>query len=206
MAAFQKLGDYTNGTANDGSEVTTEFNNIYNAFNGTSSDKEMERKLDHGTEPCMVFNQVGAGPIIEGKQNSNLKFTVGNDGKIANDNVTKHKELWFLQDPNSVGGEFLKVWIAPSGTGMRMTKLSIIRVGGGHSGGHTATFQFNRNGVGVAGTIAFSDANNLANTEYSVALNQALSAGDKINPTVNPVTAPGERDITILLEWEQKLG
>lgn len=82
MAAFQKLGDYSNGTPNDGSEVTTEFNNIYDAFNGTSSDKEMERKLSHATKPPLIFNQTGAGKLAQFQLNGVDEVFIANAGDI----------------------------------------------------------------------------------------------------------------------------
>lgn len=112
MAAFQKLGDYTNGTVNDGTEVTAEYNNIYEAFNGTSSDKEMERKLNHATKAPMINNQTGAGKLAQFQLSGTDKVTIENSGETR----------W-----GKVSGNFLRM--TETGTG----KIWIVAINGsGH--------------------------------------------------------------------------
>jgi hypothetical protein len=213
MALFDIIGTYTNASVVDGPEIAAEYENIYDAFNGNSTDKEIHHKFN-GTEPALIIDQLGAGPIARFRQNGVDKLIVANDGKITNDNVVKEKFTWFIQSPTNASnfdGEEGKVFIVPNGIGMRLTKLSIIRRGGSHSAGGILGYALTR--LSPVNTIIEStgprlnDTNNLANTEYSVVLNFAISPNDVIVisqfPHTDPVTETG---ITVILEWEQKLG
>lgn len=206
MAVFDIIGSYANGTVVDGPEITTEFENIYDAWNGTSTDKEMHHQFS-GSDPGLIIDQLGAGPIARFRQNGIDKCVIGNDGKITNDNVLVDKFVWFINNPTLANdSDTSKTNLVPAGIGLRLTKLSIIRSGGSHTGGSSLTFGLRRNGVLLVPNIAFSDANNAINTEYSVNFNQVLAANDRLILDITITGATSERQITILAEWEQKLG
>lgn len=207
MAAFVIIGSYANGTVVDGPENTAEFNNIYEAFNGTSTDKEIHHKFS-GANPSMIIDQLGAGPIARFRQNGVDKLVIGNDGKITNANVLLDKFTWYIALPTA-GLDFdeQKMFIAPAGVSMRITKFSIIRKSGSHTAGQTTTFRLRNIGTStdLGSGVSFNNGNNLANTEYSEALNITLNPGDIIGIT-NPTSTDTPADVTCLMEWEQRLG
>ena len=206
MAAFEILGTYTNGSVIDGPEIADEFDNIYEAWNGTSTDKEIEHKFS-GSEPALIIDQLGSGKILSARVDGVELASIENTGKIVSPNVLVDKFSWFIQDPNSVSGtELLKVFIVPDGTSMRITKFSILRRQGGHGGGTSVAFRLQQNGVNVGSGISFSDTNNLADTEYSETLNVSAVADDIFRITITTGGVPSERAITIIMEWEQRLG
>lgn len=122
--------------------------------------------------------------------------------------LIKHKETWFKKDPqdNNAPNDQSKVFIAPSGASMRITKFSIFRRGGSHTAGQNITWQAVKNGAGIGSGVSFTDTNNAINTEYSEALNISIAAGDwiGINNTALGGTA-AEKDVSMLVEWEEKL-
>src|SRR5262245_29237807 len=141
MAIFDIIGSYGIGTVVDGPENTAEFKNIYDAWNGTSTDKELHHKFT-GANPSIIVDQLGAGPIARFRQNGADKCVIGNDGKITNDNVIKDVFSWFIDTPTvGVDIEEAKIFIVPSGIGLRATKFSLIRRDGEHNVGQTLTYQ-----------------------------------------------------------------
>lgn len=210
MAAFQKLGDYTNGTANDGSEITAEFNNIYNAFNGTSSDKEMIRKLSHATEPAMEFDQLGAGPIIEGKQNSALKFTFDNAGKLVNDNVLVITKSWlYTVLPAAVETvESQPRFIVPSAGVNTITRLYVVWAAGADSGASNVFTIKRRNAAGTlqadVGTVEVNTPAQNAILDNNIS-DVPLTAGDQIYPLFTTRNTASEQMVTVSIEITVKL-
>jgi hypothetical protein len=206
MAVFDIIGSYGNGTVVDGPELTAEFENIYDAWNGTSTDKELHHKFS-GANPSLIVDQLGAGPIARFRQNGVDKCVIGNDGKITNDNVIKDVFSWFIDTPTAgVDIEESKLFVVPSGTGMTLRKLEIIRHGGSHTGGQSITYQLRNftTASDIGSGIAFSDANNAADTVYTETLSVSLTAGHVIGIKANTGSVT-ERQITVLMEWEQKL-
>lgn len=211
-----------------------EFLNIINCLAGVSSDKSIRINSNDNTFAVARFNQTGNNDILELFADNGEVVRFEKTGKLVtthtgvntgfnadqvdsieganiaklDTNLVKHKEIWFKQDPqnNAAPNDQTKVFIAPSGAGMRITKFSLFRRGGSHTAGQTITWQVVKNGAGIGSGVSFSDANNAANTEYSEALNTTLNAGDwvGISNTVLGGTA-AEQDVSMIVEWEEKL-
>lgn len=128
--------------------------------------------------------------------------------QYVDDKFIRLKESWFIKDPNDNvnNHDTPRYFIAPAGTGMRIKKFSIIRFGGAHSAGDILTYRLLVNGTGIGSGVSFNDTNNLADTEYSEALDVAISAGDKIRMVEIANTGTlSEINVTTMMEWEQKL-
>lgn len=80
---LSRLYDFTPGAVIYSQEVDDEFNQIINAFSGVSSTKYLWVKNSHGTDPVCRFDQLGAGPIAEFKQNGTTKVSINNTGQIV---------------------------------------------------------------------------------------------------------------------------
>lgn len=81
LASFQS--NIPNPTLND---LDSEFNQYVGAagvFNGGTTGKKLLTKTSDAVDPVYEFDQVGAGPIIECKQNGGLKVSVNNAGQIV---------------------------------------------------------------------------------------------------------------------------
>lgn len=209
MAVFDIIGSYGNGTVVDGPELTAEFENIYDAWNGSSTDKELHHKFN-GANPSLIVDQLGAGPIARFRQNGVDKCVIGNDGKIVNANVIVDKFDWYIDAPTvNPDVQERKVFIVPAGNTMRITKFSLIRRGGSHTAGQTITYKLRNitTASDIGAGVSFDNANNAADVEYSEALNVALTAGHIIGLTqVTHGAGATETQITALMEWEQRLG
>lgn len=210
MATFTIIGSYGNGTVVDGPENTAEFNNIYDAFNGTSTDKELHHKFS-GANPSLIIDQLGAGVIARFRQNGSDKLVIDNAGKIVNANVIVDKYQWYVDVPTtlSTDPQERKVFIVPAGNTMRITKFSIIRHGGSHTSGKTITYRLRNISTAsdIGSGVSFDNTNNAVDTEYSEALNVALTAGHIIGITqVTHDVGATETQVTLLMEWEQRLG
>lgn len=210
MAVFDIIGSYGNGTVVDGPELTAEFENIYDAWNGTSTDKELHHKFS-GANPSLIIDQLGAGPIARFRQNGVDKLVIGNDGKIVNANVIVDKYSWYVDAPTQLTTDIQerKLFIVPAGNTMRITKFSIIRRGGSHTSGQTITYKLRNvtTATDLGSGVSFDNTNNAADTEYSEALNISLTAGHLIGLTqVTHGASATETQVTLLMEWEQRLG
>ena len=78
--SLSRLNDFTPGTTIISGDVDNEFNQLVNALNGTSTDKDILMKLNHATNPVLNLNQVGAGPILRGQLNASDRCRIANDG------------------------------------------------------------------------------------------------------------------------------
>lgn len=144
--------------------------------------------------------KIQSGAPVAGADAANKQY--------VDDRLVRLKEVWYIRDPiaNLVDQTTQHQWIAPAGAGMRITKLSLMRRSGGHAAGDVLTWRLNRNGSAVGSGVSFNDTNNAANTEYSETLNQTMSSGDRIQ--IDNIALPGtasELDVSIMMEWEQKL-
>lgn len=208
-------------------------NDILELFlNGTEVakfDNNGSLTINHGANPFVLINNTDGGTglkfeVVDADTANIVSEGIGNIATInlttreltftvVPTNVVKHKHSWFIPNPFDTNpiftidiGDFARTFLFPAGTGMRATKLSIIRAAGSHAGGSTLTARLQKNGGNIGSGIAFSDANNAANTQYSEALNVSMADGDRINLTLNQASGPAqEQDITAIMEWEQKL-
>lgn len=65
-----------------------EYDNIYHIFDGTTTGTKLLTKTSDATDPVYEFDQVGAGPIVEFKQNGTLKASINNSGQIVSEVAT----------------------------------------------------------------------------------------------------------------------
>jgi len=68
-----------------------EFNQLVGAtglLNGNSTGTRILTKYSNATEPVLEVDQLGAGLILQGKQNGAEKFRVENDGDIVGNGIT----------------------------------------------------------------------------------------------------------------------
>lgn len=178
--------------------------------------------INHGANPSVLINNIDGGTglkleVVDADTANIVSEGVGNIATInlntreltfivSPTNLIKQTETWFILNAiDGNGSQVNKVFQFPPGGGMRITKFSIIRASGVHSAGTSVTYRLQLNGANIGSGLAFSDANNAVDTFYSEALNVAVASGDKIEILRTLVNVPAEQDITLLMEWEQKL-
>jgi hypothetical protein len=79
--SLSRINDFQAGTTIVSQDVDDEFNQLVNALNGTSTDKDILMKLNHATNPVLNLNQVGAGLLLRGQENGTDRFKVSVKGK-----------------------------------------------------------------------------------------------------------------------------
>lgn len=210
MSAFIKIGDYANGTLIDGDEFTAELENIYNAFNGTSIERELHHKFN-GANPGIIIDQLDDGLIVDHRKSGLSICPIGNNGKIVNANVIKRKHVWFLTSILN-NPEVLKTFLIPSGTGINIRRISAVmrqRVLPAPETPLSASWFFRKSGS-ILGAVSFdSVSNNQVDTEYANDLFISAVAGDRI--TIEQINLGASQwnnidFISLVLEWEQRLG
>jgi hypothetical protein len=80
--AIVKPNDFAPATVAESAKVDQNFDIPYNLLNGTSTDQDTILRLNHGSLPTLRLDQLGAGPILLGRQNITETFKVLVDGKI----------------------------------------------------------------------------------------------------------------------------
>lgn len=82
MALLARLFDFTPATTIVSADVDSEFNQLVNILNGTSTNKDALIKYNHATDPVLRVDQVGAGVIQRWLQNGTEKCSIRNNGAL----------------------------------------------------------------------------------------------------------------------------
>lgn len=220
--SFARIGTYANGFFIDRDTWVAELTNIYNAWNGISTDKDIHHKFS-GANPSLIVDQIGAGLIADFRFSGASICPISNAGKITNPNVLVQKSEWHFimtADPFDgsnpvISADLNKLFIFPSGVSMRITKLSlsfrdVVRIGGGGViSDDNILFQLMApNGTAIGNGVRIGGSNLNTDTEYSENLNISIAA-NTIARLTNPTlvnNALSSITITVLMEWEQRLG
>jgi hypothetical protein len=191
-------------------------------FNGGSTGTKLKTRASDASDPVYEFDQLGAGPIIVGKQNGSEIFSIEGDGTAPGldaDKVDGHDAAdfpliatakvhfsisWFIEDPSAFGTgttASLPVFVCPDGGQVTLTKSKVLFNSGSHTNGTGLEFVFNRFGVGNFGTLQLNDTNNTVNTLYTNDfVNIDLSANDVVGLLLNARTGSvTERSVTLIL-------
>jgi|SRR5882672_256382 len=205
MATFQKLGDYSGGTTVDGTELTNEFNNIYNAFNGTSTDKEIHHKFS-GTNPSLILNQQGSGLILDARKSGVTLLSITNSGKITSPSIIVRELTFYIVLPSALtSGEVLKLYGLPLGS-INITNLKISYNGGSHTSGGVLTYRITKNNVQVGTALSLDNTNNTIRTLYTQIQAISVTVNDIIGIARTALTGSvTETNITVTIQFEQKL-
>jgi|SRR5882672_846704 len=176
MSVFIKQGDYSNGTPIDGPEISGEFDNIYNALNQSSLDKELNHNFN-GTQPSLIVDQLSTGDILQFKVGNNIVSRIDNSGIIhSNDTKLINVFTWFVDNP-STSDEISKIFIPPSNATIIDT-FGVIWSGQGVQG-NFSQWQLQRQGDPFALSFTLQlDTTTLPNTIIATGING--------NPNLSP--------------------
>jgi hypothetical protein len=213
MSLPARVTDFIPFTTIFSNQFDAEFDNLVNMLNGTDQSKNIRIRSNDSTLAVARFDQLAAsGNIVEFYSGGVEAAKVDKTGKITSTSVVKLKHSWFVPNPFDSGltidnGDNFKVFTVPVGTAMKLTKFSIIRVSGSHTSGSIMTARVKKNAVNQGSGVVFSDTNNAANTEYFETLSVSVVSGDKLEVTLTFTSGSAltERDISLLVEWEQQL-
>lgn len=78
-----RLNDFVPGTTIFSGQVDAELNQLIEALNGVSSDKDIIMRLNHASNAVLTLNQLGVGPILKGQQNGVDRFFLSVLGKLS---------------------------------------------------------------------------------------------------------------------------
>lgn len=82
MSLLARLFNFQASTPAVADDVDAELNQILNAINGTSTDKNLVTRYSHASDPPYAFDQLGAGLIAVWRQGGADKAKVNNSGQI----------------------------------------------------------------------------------------------------------------------------
>jgi hypothetical protein len=88
MSVLVRLYNFVGGTPAVADQVDDEYNQIINALNGTSTDKNLVTRYSHATDPPYAFDQLGAGLLAQWKQSGVEKARINNDGSFQTTSTT----------------------------------------------------------------------------------------------------------------------
>jgi hypothetical protein len=80
--ALVKPNDFAPATVAESAKVDANFDLLYNLLNGTSTDQDGIIRLNHATLPVLRVDQLGAGPILQLRQNLLERFRVDPNGDV----------------------------------------------------------------------------------------------------------------------------
>lgn len=80
--ALVKPNDFAPATVAESAKVDQNFDLLYNLVNGTSTDQDGIIRLNHATLPVLRVDQLGAGPILQLRQNLLERFRVDPNGDV----------------------------------------------------------------------------------------------------------------------------
>jgi hypothetical protein len=86
LASFQAAAPVSSLTPLD--NELNQLTGANGALNGGSTSNRILTKYSHATEPVLELDQLGAGLILQGKQNGVQKFAVANSGAIQTSSTT----------------------------------------------------------------------------------------------------------------------
>jgi hypothetical protein len=199
-------------------DLDGEFNRFVGAsgvFNGGTTAFKILTKTSDAVDPVYEMDQVGAGPIVEFKQNGTLKTSVGNDGLITCVNTAVNPGLnadrvdgiegatigiigtskiplvlsFKIDDPTTPSlndQSTVNLLRIPAVQSGFITKFTIIYASGSHTAGGSCTFRVFINGAGVGSGVSFTDVNATAFTFYTEDFaDQAISDGTSVTVVVS---------------------
>jgi hypothetical protein len=82
MSLLARLHNFVGGTPALASEVNDEFNQLVNALNSTSIDKNLMTRYSHASDPPIATDQLGAGLLAQWRQSGVERARVNNDGSF----------------------------------------------------------------------------------------------------------------------------
>lgn len=82
MSLLARLFNFQAGQPAIADDVDAEFNQLLNAINGTSTDKNLVTRYSHASDPPYAFDQLGAGLIAVWRQGGADKAKVNSSGQI----------------------------------------------------------------------------------------------------------------------------
>lgn len=88
MSTLVRLFDFLPGTPIVSSAVDSEFNQLVNALNGTSTNINLLTRFSSASVPVQRYDQLSSGPIIEFAQSGVLKSSINNLGQFDSDIAT----------------------------------------------------------------------------------------------------------------------
>ena len=175
VASFDAIKPVPNLTGLDG-----EFNQQVGAagvLNGNTTAFKLLIKTSDATDPPIAVDQVGAGLILQGKQNGTQKFAVANDGTIATASSTMVTNLNADTVDGIQGANIAKLdthktafsvswfyaalpgavetipsaprWIVPAGNTIQIIDLVVIWAGGTDSAANNIFTIKRRNSAGI---------------------------------------------------------
>lgn len=154
--------------------------------------------IDH-TTGLVTFEEIPVGPNATPTLDNQLTRK-----KYIDDRKVSFSASFFIADPSvaTAGALDFGAIIIPAGGTYTITQFKLARVGGTHTGGTSATFIAQQQGVGTIGTVAFSDANNLINTVYvqnpaDIVVAENAIIGVAVSATVG---TPAERNCIFTIE------
>lgn len=80
--ALVKPNDFAPATVAESAKVDQNFDLLYNLINGTSTDQDAIIRLNHASLPVLRIDQLGAGPLIQLRQNLLERFRVDPNGDV----------------------------------------------------------------------------------------------------------------------------
>lgn len=80
--AISRLYNFTPNTVIQSSQVDAEYDQLVNALNGTSTDKDITMKLSHVSNPVLTLDQLSTGPIQIWKDNGTEKARLDDGGVL----------------------------------------------------------------------------------------------------------------------------
>lgn len=208
--ALVRVNNFTAGTLIVADAVDADFNQIVDLLAGTSTNVDVIIKFNHGSNPVIIFDQLGAGPIARFRVGGSDKLVVENSGKITNDNVVVITKSWlYTVLPAAVETvESQPRFIVPSVGTNTFTRFYAVWAAGADSGASNVFTLKRRNAAGTLqtdlGTIDInSPAQNVIQNDDETDV--PLTAGDQIYPLFTTRNTASEQMVTVSAEFTVKL-
>src|SRR5262245_51963507 len=93
MALLARITDFIPGNAILSGEVDSEFNQLVNILNGTSTNKNAIMKYSDSGDPPLALDQLGAGPVQVWRASGVEKARMKNNGQIVGVGKTVHTNV-----------------------------------------------------------------------------------------------------------------
>lgn len=173
--ALARLYDFTPATVIQSSQVDAEFNQLVNALNGGSTDKDITMYLSHAANAPLTLNQQSSGPIAVFKQGASAgteRASVRNDGQIrvaVNSSASAYIRL---------GGQYLH------------NVTEVANVGAGEDDLHSHTIAANVFGA-VGDSLEVIATGRIVATGNNKTLNFYIDGGLIFTYSVDPASSAG---------------
>lgn len=82
MSTLARLNDFAPGALIISGDLDAEFNQLVNALNGTSTNKNLVVKVADSSNPPLALDQTSSGLIQEWRQNGTTKSKINNNGQF----------------------------------------------------------------------------------------------------------------------------